>query len=115
MPNYRERQRMSALGKANEKRFEMAALKRKLRAREVDPWALLRGELAEYEPTITDWTLRQLLIAVPGIGEARMYEVLTTMRASPMLKVRGLSDTRRVELARIARSAVEIVTDERGR
>lgn len=108
----REKQRRAALDKGNEIRRERAVLKQKLKAGEVDPWALLRGESAEHEPAIESWTLQQILACIPGIGPARIHEILMVFKASPLLKVAGLSDERRVELARIARSAVDIVPSD---
>lgn len=103
------RQRRAALEKAWARKRQRSALRKRLKAGELDAWALIRGEVAEYEEDIKTYTLQQLLQIIPHIGPARVHEVLATFKASPMLRVRALSDERRVELARIARSAVEYV------
>jgi len=105
------RNKRQDLTRANRARKEHAELRRKLRAGEVDPWRLLRGDDPEWEATIAKWPLERLLRSVPRIGPARAHEVLFVFRASPQTQVRALTEARRAELARLARSAVEVVID----
>jgi hypothetical protein len=79
----RDKQRLAALEVAHQRRREGSVLKAKLREGKVDPWALIRGEDAQYEPLIAGWNLHQLLMAIPGLGVARVHEILAAFKASP--------------------------------
>jgi formamidopyrimidine-DNA glycosylase len=108
----REKQRLAALAKANEKRQRLKEMRADLRKGVIDAFDLIAGEIPEAEPLIGDWHVDQLLRAVPGIGKVRAHEVMTVFQVSPATKVRALSPERRRNLAQLTREAREITLPE---
>lgn len=102
----RRKQRLQGLDRANEVRRIRADLREAMKAGNVDPIALLAGELEPYEEIIEGWRLEPLLHSIPGIGSAVATEIYMVGKFSPNMRVRALSKSRREELARLCAQAV---------
>jgi len=92
-PRSRE-QRLRALAKANEVRLARARLKRQLSAGSLELAQLLSGP----PPCAETAKLRDLLLAVPRMGPAKVRRTLTHCRIAESKTVAGLSDRQRAEL-----------------
>jgi hypothetical protein len=105
---------MDALRIANERRKQDALVKRLFTNGKLDALAAIAGKLddpevaAEVEAVISRWPLDKVLRAVPKIGPARAYEILTVFRAPPSVRLRALSYERRSQLAHLAAEAREL-------
>jgi hypothetical protein len=97
----RKRQLALARQKSIARRQRRSKLRFACKSGEVDPIALLRGELEEWEDDIAGWRLEQLVMIVPGIGSATAQEVYEVGKFSPRQLVSSLSSARRAELARL--------------
>ena len=92
-PRSRE-QRLRALAKANDVRLARAQLKRQLSAGSLELAELLAGP----PPCAETAKLRDLLLAVPRMGPAKVRRTLTHCRIAESKTVAGLSDRQRAEL-----------------
>ena len=87
-------QRLHALAKANQVRSARAQLKRDLAANSVE----LTRILADPPPCAHTARVRELLVAVPGIGPARASRALSHCRIAEAKTIAGLSGRQRAEL-----------------
>jgi hypothetical protein len=87
-------QRLRALAKANQVRSARAQLKRDLAASSVE----LARILADPPPCAQTARVRELLVAVPGIGPARASRALFHCRIAEAKTIAGLSGRQRAEL-----------------
>jgi hypothetical protein len=78
-----------------------------LRHLEVDYYALLAGELGPWEPFIATARLDKLLMAIRGIGEARMEAILDELRLPRRRTIGELSYGDRRQLADLVRFELE--------
>jgi guanylate kinase len=87
-------QRLHALARANQVRYQRAQLKRELAAgaRQLAP---LLANPPAYAQTAT---VRDLMLAVPGIGPARANRALVRCRIAEGKTIAGLSSRQRGEL-----------------
>jgi hypothetical protein len=113
----RRQQRLEALEVSKRNRRENKLLKDAMRAKRVDPFALLAGTIgdvmddqrlaARLEEVVTRWPIERALRAVPSVGPTRAAQIIAAFRASPKVRVGQLSMTRRDELARLVRAATD--------
>jgi hypothetical protein len=92
-------QQLRALAKANEVRLARAQLKRELSTGAVELAQLLAGP----PPCAETAKLRDLLLAVPRMGPAKVQRALTHCRIADSKTVAGLSDRQRAELIELLR------------
>ncbi len=90
-------QRLFALAKANEVRVARARLKRDLASGRIE----LAHVLSEPPPCLQTAKLRDLLLAVPRFGPARVKRALANCRIADNKTIGGLSDRQRAELIRL--------------
>lgn len=92
-------QRRTALAAANEIRFTRARLRRQLRTSDRQSAARYAASIVEWPP---DWAatmlVRNLVVAVHGIGDRRADRALLACRISPRKRIAGLTDRQRDEL-----------------
>lgn len=88
------RQRMDALGRANEIRSARAQLKKDLKAGRVSAAAVI-SEPPEWADTMK---LADLLLAVPKIGRVKRNKLLMQCRVSNAKTLGGLTERQREEL-----------------
>jgi hypothetical protein len=98
-PRSRE-QRLLALARANEVRLARAQLKRELAAGAIELAQVLSAPPASAQTA----KLRELLLAVPRIGPARVHRALAHCRIAETKTVVGLSDRQRAELIEFLRN-----------
>jgi guanylate kinase len=91
----RRAQRLQALAQANRVRSERAQIKAALRRGELRAGALL----ADPPECLEGASLAELLLAVPGVGQARLRRVLNGCRLSPAKPVGRLTARQRHALA----------------
>lgn len=101
-PEVRDR----ALLKAQWVRSQRAELKRALKEGRVDAWALLRGDVAEWEPVAREIRLDRLLLLIPGVGEVTRDEALAELRIPGRLEPVGMSFAQRAQLSEMLRLAL---------
>ena len=92
-------QRLRALEKANDVRRARAELKRELAAGRIK----LAQVLSDPPPSVRTARLRELLLAVPKFGPARVQRALAHCRIADAKTVAGLSDRQRSELIELLR------------
>jgi hypothetical protein len=92
-PRSRE-QRLRALAKANEVRLARARLKRELAAGRVELVQVLAAPPASAQTA----KLREVLLAAPRIGPARVRRALAHCRIAETKTLAGLSERQRAEL-----------------
>jgi hypothetical protein len=90
-------QRERALAKANEVRLARARLKRDLTAGRIE----LARVLNDPPPCAQTAKLRDLLLAVPKIGPARVNRTLAHCRIADSKTIAGLSDRQRAVLIQL--------------
>lgn len=88
---------MTALEQANRTRIERAALKRDLREGRVR----LEAILLEPPACARRAEVRQLLLAVPGIGKGKAQRLLLVCRIAETKTVQGLTERQRTTLVRL--------------
>ncbi len=88
------RQRLDALGRANEVRVRRAALKRQLKAGHVSVHSLL----LDPPKSIETMKIVDLLLATPGRGAVKVHRILTQCRISPSKTLGGLTERQRAEI-----------------
>lgn len=101
-PVVRERARK----RADQARIARGALKRALKAGEVDPFDLLGGNAPQWEDTAKRMTILALLVALPGIGDVTAREALAEVGVETDTRVYGLTYQLRRELATTLRAAL---------
>ena len=84
-------QRLWALERANQVRVERARLKRELATGRIE----LAGVLSNPPACAHNAMLRDLLLALPGVGPARVNRALNRCRISDNTTLAGLSDRQR--------------------
>lgn len=87
-------QRLDALMRANQIRVRRAQLKRDLKAGH----ASIRALLLDSPDYIQTAKVFDVLLALPGFGRVRVYELLTRCRISPNKTIGGLSRRQREQL-----------------
>lgn len=97
MPARSPEQRLGALAKANEIRRARAQLKRELASGRIG----LAQVLVDPPPCVQSAKLRELLLALPGVGPARAQRTLTDCRIADAKTVAGLSSRQRGELLQL--------------
>jgi S13-like H2TH domain len=97
MPAPSPQQRQSALAKANQVRSARAQLKRELAAGQT----ALTQVLADPPPYAASAKIRELLLAVPGIGPAKADRALTHCRIATAKTLAGLTNRQRTELGEL--------------
>jgi S13-like H2TH domain len=97
VPARSPKQRERALAKANEVRLARAHLKRDLAAGRVQ----LAAVLIDPPPCAQTAKLRDLLLALPKIGPARVNRALAHCRIADSKTVAGLSDRQRAALIQV--------------
>lgn len=97
--------RVANLDKANAQRKVIKQLRVDIRDERVDDVALVKGDLAEYEPIVTKWPVERLLKACYDIGPVRAFQIMSVARVSPSKRVGDLSWERRMLLARLVEEA----------
>jgi hypothetical protein len=90
-------QRLQALAKANEVRSERAQLKRELAAGRIQLARLLNDPPASAENAM----LRDLLLALPKVGPARVNRALARCQITDTKTIAGLSDRQRAALIQL--------------
>jgi hypothetical protein len=98
-PGRSPEQRLRALAKANEVRLARAQLKRELAAGKIE----LAQVLSDPPACARTARVRELLLAVPKIGPARVERVLARCRIASAKTVAGLSERQRAELVELLR------------
>lgn len=93
------KQRMDALGRANEVRTARAQLKRDLKAKRASILNLLNEPPAYLETA----KVFDMLLAVPKYGRVKANKVLQSCRISPSKTIGGLSERQRSELVSLLR------------
>jgi hypothetical protein len=94
-----QEQRLSALVRANEVRCHRARVKAALARGDADVVPLLAGE----DPLLSSMRVGELLMAVPGLGQVRVRDMLMRAHVSASRPLGGLTDRERGELlARLA-------------
>jgi hypothetical protein len=93
------RQRMDALGRANEIRTFRASYKKDLKAGRANILDVLQAPPDEME----SMKIFDLLISTPKFGRVKVNRILTMCRISPSKTVGGLSERQRGELIRYMR------------
>ncbi len=94
IPGRSPEQRLRALEKANDVRRACAELKRELAAGRIT----LAQILGDPPPCARTAKVRELLLAVPKIGPAKVHRGLAHCRIADTKTVTGLSDRQRSEL-----------------
>lgn len=92
-------QPLRALKLANEVRVRRKVLRAKLREREVDALALLRGNVTEWEDVIVDMRLDTVLRSIPGIGEVTADDTIEVFRLKPQYRLSSLTYEVRGQIA----------------
>jgi hypothetical protein len=104
----RRRLLMRNLEIANRRRAEVANIRRGLRDGSIDLHPLLRGDDDQWEGAIEQMEVQRLLKLIPGIGTARMIDVLIALDAPPTAKVGGFTYKRRALLSEAVRTVLEV-------
>lgn len=92
VPDRSLQQRFDALDKANSIRTHRAIVKKKLKARELDPVVAMR------DPLLDTMKVFDLLVALPKFGRVKANKMLTHVRMSPSKTVGGMSVRQRSQL-----------------
>ena len=95
-PERSHAQRLQALARANQVRSERARVKAALRAGGLRVTELI----ADPPECLGSASLAEVLLAVPGVGKARLRRVLNACRLSPAQKLANLTARQREELVR---------------
>lgn len=93
-------QRLEALDQANRVRSARALLKRRLKTDPTDAELVIRDPRIDYRTML----LRDLLLALPGLGEMRVDRFMVAARISPRKTLQGLSDRQRDEALQYVRA-----------
>jgi hypothetical protein len=88
-------QRLQALARANQIRSERAQIKATLRRGELQLGSLL----ADPPECLATASLAEVLLAVPGLGKARLRQLLNGCRLSPVQRLGRLTARQRLQLA----------------
>ena len=94
VPTISPEQRAAALAKGVEVRKARAAAKAELRAGTLTLTAVLDGE----DSPLLGARVREVLLAVPGIGAVTADQILTDLRIDPRRKLGGLGPRQREAL-----------------
>lgn len=101
------------LEKGRRKRDLNRLVRRLVREGEIDGVRLLTGTLDETNPAhveamqaAKDWPLGKAVRLVRGVGEAKGFEIIVTLQATPTTKLGDLSWSRRAELGRLVKLVV---------
>ena len=95
LPNLSDEERRAALKKAAESRQKRAALKKQLKAGDVD----LKQVLArEGDPIVGRMKVGNLLESLPGVGKARAQKKMEDLKISPTRRVQGLGSNQKENL-----------------
>ena len=97
LPSLRAEQRLGALGKANDVRRERAQLKRELSAGRVE----FERVISDPPPCAQTALVRDLLLALPGVGPTRADRALIRSRISTNKTIAHLSDRQRAALIQL--------------
>lgn len=102
----RRRQQLAALEKSKRVRARRKQVRALARSGQLDPIALIAGNLDEWEDDVAGWRIEQLLDVVPGVGAVTKQEVFYVFAVSPRTKVRALTYERRAKLAKLLADAL---------
>lgn len=97
-----------ALRKAQEARSTRAELKRGIASSDVDVDRLLRGNSERWERVATEMRVRDLVLAVKGIGPTTADEILEELELERETRLKTLTFARREALAALVRAAVTL-------
>lgn len=97
----RRDQRKTALQMANERRSEIAKLKRKLGDREVDPVHVLNQRDHPWHEIADSMQVQDFLMAIRGFGHKTVDEILADFGVSGKMHIDRLNAQRRKELIRL--------------
>ena len=95
LPNLSDEERRAALKKAAEARQKRAALKKQLKAGEVNLKQVLRRT---DDPIVGRMKVGNLLESLPGVGKARAVKKMEDLKISPTRRVQGLGSNQKENL-----------------
>jgi hypothetical protein len=95
---------MKAVALATQVRVQQAEMKRLIADGTLAPYTVLAGHSDEWEPWARRARIRQVLLAVPGLGPATVQEVLDRLGATTTTRLGALTWQGRKELADLVAS-----------
>lgn len=109
-PGARNPQHMRGLNEANRIRPMRAEMKRQLIEGRIDPFALIEGNVSQWEDTVGRTKCRYVLEAIVGIGRVTADEILRTMGVRPDGDTRfgSLSYEGRKRMANLVRDSLGV-------
>ncbi len=99
------------LEKANDRRRQAKEMREQLRSRELNPYGLLAGDDADWEPVVQRLKISSVLLMIPGIGEVTRDELLDELDVRRSDRFTALTYERRAALANLVRAVLEPGTE----
>jgi hypothetical protein len=100
------KQRQEALNLANERRVALAALRNRIRTKELNVLMLLEGHLEEEEFLLGRATVESILMAIPRFGPLTVKAIMAELDMTTATRFGALSKTRRADLAATVRGVM---------
>lgn len=100
------KQREEALAMANERRVALAALRRRIRTKELNVLMLLEGHLEDEEELLERATVESILMAIPRFGHITVKAIMADLDMTTATRFGSLSPNRRADLAATVRGVL---------